>query len=74
MDFNELLSVRVGTGSVLMKYRYYPVAGRLEGPSCGLIMPGMRGWLVGAGHPDPSLTRFSDVKTFNRLFLYKAGT
>ena len=45
-----------------------------EGPSCGLIMTGRRGWLVGAGHPDLSLTRFSDVKTFNRLLLYKAGT
>jgi hypothetical protein len=44
-----------------------------EGPSCGLIMTGRRGWLVGAGHRDPSLTRFSDVKTFNGLFLYEAG-
>ena len=30
--------------------------------------------LFGAGHRDPSLTRFSYVKTFNRLFQYKAGT
>jgi hypothetical protein len=35
---------------------------------------GLVGWLVGAGHPDPSLTRFSNVKTFNMLFLCKAGT
>jgi hypothetical protein len=49
-------------------------AGAAEGPSCGLIMTARWGWLVGAGHPDPSLTRFSDVKTFNGLFLYKAGT
>jgi hypothetical protein len=37
-------------------------------------MDGMRGWLIGAGHPDPSLTRFLYVKTFNKIFLYKAGT
>jgi hypothetical protein len=30
--------------------------------------------MVGAGHPDPSLTRFSDVKTFDSVFPYKAGT
>ena len=29
--------------------------------------------LVGNGQPDPSLTQFSLVKTFNRLFLYKFG-
>ena len=44
------------------------MATHAEGPSCGLIMTGMRGGLVGAGHPDLSLTRFSDVKTFNMLF------
>jgi hypothetical protein len=32
-----------------------------KGPSCGLKMDGMRGWLAGAGHPDPSLSQFSDV-------------
>ena len=38
-------------------------------------MDGDEGWLmVGAGHPDPSLTRFSYVKTFNMRFSYKAGT
>ena len=46
----------------------------LRGLSCGLIMTGMRGWLVGAGPPDPSLTRFSYVKPCNRLFLYEVGT
>jgi hypothetical protein len=30
--------------------------------------------MVGAGHPDPSLTRFSDAKTFDSVFPYKAGT
>jgi hypothetical protein len=62
---------------------------RLEGPHWAILEPktthrrgapwaltltGMPGWLVGAGHPDPSLTRISDVKTFNTLFLYKFGT
>ena len=42
-----------------------------RGPSCGLKMDGTRGWLVGAGHPDPSLTRFSDVKTFDRISHFK---
>ena len=45
-----------------------------EGPSCRLIMTWMTGWFVSAGHPDPSLTRFSNVKTFNGLCLCKAGT
>ena len=31
-------------------------------------MSGMRDWLVGARLPDPSLTRFSNVKTFNNVF------
>jgi hypothetical protein len=30
-------------------------------------MAGMLGWSVVAGHWDPSLTRFSVVKTFNRV-------
>ena len=34
-------------------------------------MNSMTGWLVDAGHPDSSLTRFSDVKTFNILFHLK---
>ena len=34
-------------------------------------MDGMRGWLVDAGHPDPSLARFSVVKTFDRLLYIK---
>jgi hypothetical protein len=33
-------------------------------------MDGMRGWLVGAGPPDPSLTRFSDVNFFLIRFYY----
>jgi hypothetical protein len=45
-----------------------------EGASSGLNMTEIRGWLVGAWPPDPSLTRFSNIKTFDRLFLYKAGT
>jgi hypothetical protein len=36
-------------------------------------MDGMPGWSVGARHPDPSLTRFSDIKIFNRVLLSKAG-
>ena len=47
---------------------------RRVAPILVLIMTGRRGWLIGAGHPDPSLTRLSDVKTFNMLFPYKAGT
>ena len=42
--------------------------------SGGPRMDGMRGRLVDAGHPDPSLTRSSDTKTFMIVFLYKAGT
>jgi hypothetical protein len=30
--------------------------------------------VVGAGQPNPPLTRFSYVKFFNRLVLYKDGT
>jgi hypothetical protein len=37
-----------------------------EGPSYGLIMTARRGWLVGAGHPDPSLTRFP----MSKLLIY----
>jgi hypothetical protein len=44
-----------------------------EGSSCGLKMVGMPGWSIGAGQPDPSLTLFSYVKTFNTLFEYKTG-
>jgi hypothetical protein len=29
----------------------------------------MSGWWIGAGQPYPSVTRFSCVKTFKRLFL-----
>jgi hypothetical protein len=34
-------------------------------------MDGMPGWLVGDGHPNLSLTRFSHVKTFNGVFQIK---
>ena len=53
---------------------FFWIAPRAEGPSCGLEMEGMMGWLVGSERPDPSLTRFSDIKTFNKLFLSKVGT
>jgi hypothetical protein len=53
----------------------HPTPGISGAPTRGLKMDGDEGWLmVGAGHPDPSLTRFSYVKTFNMRFSYKAGT
>jgi hypothetical protein len=36
-------------------------------------MDGMVGWSIDDEHPDPSLTRFSDIKTFNVLFLRNVG-
>ena len=51
-----------------------PLTRHRRGPLYDLRETGRPGWLAGAGQLDPSLTRFSDVKTFDKKFQNKAGT